>query len=79
MGRVTTTQKNSVTIRDERGNTNSIVCEEPKGIGKSYWGSGHLRCIQDFYEKLDTGEVYQNNLNGVSKTMKTTMRIYEMK
>lgn len=68
-----------MTIRDERGNTNSIVCEEPKGIGKSYWGSGHLRCIQDFYEKLDTGEVYQNNLNGVSKTMKTTMRIYEMK
>ena len=68
-----------ITVKDETGRQSTIVCEEPLGIGKSYWGSGHLSCIRDFYNKLDTGEPYQNDWYGVRKTMNTMMRIYDFR
>lgn len=53
-------------------------CPEPEGIGKSCWGSSHLKCIRDFYDKLETGERFQNDLAGVENTMKTVMKIYNI-
>lgn len=53
-------------------------CEEQEeGIGKGYWGKGHLACIRDFYHCLDTSKRYENDLAGVENTLNTTMRIYE--
>lgn len=69
----------TLTIRDESGKVNTILCEEPPGIGKGYWGSGHLSCIRDFYDKLDTGEAYPNDWYGVRKTMSTMMKIYSFR
>lgn len=66
-----------ITIRTENGEQNSILCQEPKGIGKSYWGSGHLSCIKDFYQALYFGKPYPNDWNGVKKTFDVTMQIYE--
>lgn len=51
--------------------------EEKKGMGKDYWGNGHLTCIRDFYDKLDSGARFQNDLEGVKNTMETMMRIYQ--
>ena len=68
-----------ITVKDETGRLSTIVCEEPLGIGKSYWGSGHLSCIKDFYSKLGTGEPFQNDWYGVRKTMNTMMRIYDFR
>ena len=33
-------------------------------IGKSYWGSGHLACISDFYHSLETGTPFAVDLKG---------------
>ncbi len=55
-----------------------IKCDLPKdGIGKSYWGKGHLACIEDYYKCLCTNKIYGNDLDGVTNTLYTTMQIYE--
>lgn len=65
-------------IQEQGGETKSILCEAKKdGIGKSYWGSGHLTCIQDYYACLQEGTPYQNDIEGVTNTLITTMKIYE--
>ncbi|WP_164473085.1 Gfo/Idh/MocA family oxidoreductase [Clostridium sp. E02] len=45
--------------------------------GKSYWGSGHQACIRDFYECLQTGKDYRNDLASVQTTFDTMMNLYE--
>ena len=65
-------------IQEQGCETKSIVCKANKeGIGKSYWGKGHLACIQDYYTCLREGTPYQNDIKGVANTLYTTMRIYE--
>lgn len=55
-----------------------ITCNLPKdGIGKSYWGTGHLACIEDYYKCLKDNKAYGNDLDGVANTLYTTMHIYE--
>ena len=55
-----------------------IKCSLPKeGVGKPYWGTGHLACIEDYYKCLCDNEPYGNDLDGVANTLYTTMRIYE--
>lgn len=77
-------EKGSITVIDnqiilkENGLTPQIhTIEEPEGMGKSYWGSGHLSCIKDFYRALERKERFQNDLEGVRTTMQTMIRIYE--
>ena len=78
-----TCEKGSVTLldqmlllKDENGYS-QIPCPEPAGIGKSCWGSGHAKCISDFYEKIVTGERFRNDLSGVENIMNTVLKIYE--
>lgn len=47
-----------------------------KGIGKDYWGCSHKACIEDFYQSLDSGDVYINSISGVKNTFRTVMEIY---
>ena len=54
-----------------------ITCEEHKGIGKGYWGGGHLICIGDFYRCLKEEKPFQNDLEGIKDTTLTTLKIYE--
>ena len=68
-----------VTVKEKGKEISYIPCKEKAGIGKSYWGSGHLSCIKDFYQKLSSDEPFQNDIAGVEKTMKTMMRIYEFR
>ena len=51
--------------------------DKETGIGKDYWGCGHMACIHDFYKSLATGRTFQNNLQGVESTFRTAMQIYE--
>lgn len=46
-------------------------------FGKSYWGSGHDACIRDFYDALQSGRPYQNDLASVADTVDALLRIYE--
>lgn len=74
-GRITL-QEQTVLVSDNR-QVRLIECKELEGIGKSYWGSGHLACIRDFYSCLDSGEDYSNDIAHVMSTMETTIKIYE--
>lgn len=45
--------------------------------GKSYWGKGHAGCIRDFYECLESGERFGQDLAGVEDTLRLMLAIYE--
>lgn len=65
-----------VSVWIKNGKVERYVREQEKGIGKNYWGCGHRACIREYYQKLQNGEVYQNNLAGVENTFRTMMKIY---
>lgn len=46
-------------------------------FGKSYWGNSHKSCIEDFYYSLTQNRKYQNDIESVTDTIKTTIAIYE--
>lgn len=65
-------------LSSEDGGERVVHCRENgSGVGKSYWGNGHLACITDFYRSLETGSSYRNDIEGVKNTFTTMMRIYE--
>ena len=68
------TVRNEQGIREYRNLINNEISFD--GVGKDYWGKSHYVCIRDFYDKLETGERYENDLDGVKNTMETVMRIY---
>lgn len=67
---------NELSIYREDADPEHIIYNEEKGIGKGYWGNGHKKCIRRFYECLQSGESFENEPDGVEKTMKTMMEIY---
>lgn len=46
-------------------------------LGKSYWGSGHAGCIEDFYESIKTQKRYEQDLEGIEDTLKLMLAVYE--
>lgn len=48
-----------------------------KTLGKNYWGSGHLPCIEDFYECLNSGRRFAQDLKGVENTVRLMLETYE--
>lgn len=45
--------------------------------GKSYWGSSHGRCIEEFYRCLSTGERFRNDIESVKPTVELMLNIYD--
>lgn len=75
-GRVTLLDQN-VVVTDAEGKLEIIDCKMVNSVGKSYWGNGHLLCIRDFYDSLESGERFANDLTGIENTFDTMMKIYE--
>ena len=76
-GRVMVIDK-TVQIYENGKQPEIIYCDINRpGVGKDYWGAGHLACIEDFYRCKREGIAYKNDLAGVANTLYTTMRIYE--
>ena len=48
----------------------------PETLGKGYWGNGHYTCIGDFYESIQEGRPFQNNLDSVRDTVGAMLEIY---
>lgn len=72
------TMMDSVILVTGQGNiTEKITCDSTSGIGKSYWGNGHLLCIRDFYDALSGKRPYQNDIEGVKDTILTVTDIYK--
>ena len=60
----------------ENSKVQMIPCEENEGIGKSYWGVGHLSCIRDFYECIIQGKKFPNDLQSAMNTTTVALEIY---
>ena len=61
-------------IRD--GKKQEISCETDPVIGRSYWGSGHKACIEDFYRSMEAGTPYANDPASCDATMRTLLKLY---
>lgn len=75
-GRVTLIDK-TITISEQGKEPRYLGFAAGQGIGKSYWGTGHLACIKDYYSHIMNGTYYQNDIKGVENIIKTTMAIYQ--
>lgn len=76
-GRATMIDK-AIQIKKDGEDMKTFICEEKNDSGgKAYWGKGHLSCIKDFYECIEKGLPFQNDIHGVKNTFETTMNIYE--
>ena len=63
--------------RDGRMEQEDYTAPDPTGPGKSYWGSSHRRCIEDFYRCVVSGERFPNDIPGVSDTIELMLSVYE--
>lgn len=66
-----------VTIYYQDGRKERKELNFQKALGKNYWGSGHLSCIEDFYDCLESGREYAQNLSGVENTIRLMLASYE--
>lgn len=78
-------EKGSIRLEDERVTVRYLQGDEVvfclkagQAAGKAYWGSGHAACIKDFYQSLEQGTPYANDLQSVENTMQVMARIYEV-
>ena len=62
-------------IRD--GKKETFQFEMPTPMGKSYWGSGHYACVQDFYRCMQENKPFRNDVRGVKDTIETMLQMYE--
>ncbi len=63
--------------RDGRMEQEDYTAPDPTVPGKSYWGSSHRRCIEDFYRCIMSGERFPNDIPGVSDTIELMLSVYE--
>ncbi len=62
-------------FQDHTKETLSFKMEQ--GLGKDYWGQGHLLCIKDFYYCLETGNPFKIDVQEVAQVMQLMLGIYE--
>ena len=65
-----------VTLLYPDGRRENPPIDRKQALGKSYWGSGHLDCISDFYRCLQTGERFALDLDGVRDTARLMLAAY---
>lgn len=61
--------------RDSR--VEKLSVERKEGLGKSYWGSGHRDCIEDFYHSIDNNVPFALDLSNMKKTILLMLGTYE--
>lgn len=66
-----------LTIYHKDGRVERPQLEQAKPLGKNYWGSGHQACITDYYHALETGERFEQDLDGVMDTLRLMLAVYE--
>ena len=66
-----------VTLLYRDGRREKPEIDRKQALGKSYWGSGHLDCISDFYRCLKSGERFAQDLDGVRDTVRLMLAAYE--
>lgn len=67
---------NEVRLKKFGQDTEVFSEKEDLGISKEYWGTGHKKCISDFYRSLEEGTAFKINLESVKNTFEVMMKIY---
>lgn len=70
-------EETHLSIRYKDGIEKTYDFTKKPGIGKSYWGNSHGKCIEDYYQCLQTGDVFRNSLSNVKDTFSLAMDLYE--
>lgn len=70
-------EENQLWIRYKNGTGKTFSFAKASGVGKSYWGNSHGRCITDYYESMYAGKEFRNSLENVKDTFSLTMDLYE--
>lgn len=67
------------TLFCKRGNATweEIEVKKVDPLGKSYWGAGHIICIQDFYDSIAHSRPFALELPGVDETIRLMLKIYQ--
>ena len=63
-------------IKESTGEYQKVEFAVKEAFGKSYWGTGHLSCIRNFYASLDGSEEYLVKLEEAEHTMRLMFQIY---
>lgn len=58
------------------GDWEQIPVEKQAPLGKSYWGAGHIVCIQDFYASILEDRPFALELPAVEDTVRLMLMIY---
>ena len=58
------------------GEKHVILNQTDEALGRSYWGAGHKKCIEDFYRCVKTGETFKNAPQNCRVTMDALLEIY---
>lgn len=68
---------NTLFCKEGQGSWEQIEVEQQSPLGKSYWGAGHIVCIQDFYNSIAENRPFALELSGVEETVRLMMMIYQ--
>lgn len=77
------TEKGRIHIEDDwlevkkDGKAEHFRFDMPTPMGKSYWGSGHFACIEDYYRCMEQDTPFLNDLEGVRDTIETMLIMYD--
>lgn len=67
----------NVTVFRAGNQVEVVEGEDQECLGKSYWGSGHLHCINSFYESLEQGVPFSIGLKQIKDTVWLMLGAYE--
>lgn len=70
-------EDNELLCRSNDGTKERIVFDKPDVLGKGYWGNGHLACIRDFYDSLETDSAVPIGIPQAADTVNLMLGIYE--
>ena len=68
---------NTLYCKQKEGSWEELAVEKQNPLGKSYWGAGHIVCIDDFYHSVAENRPFALELAGVEETVRLTLMIYQ--
>lgn len=68
---------NTLYCKQGEGTWEQIAVAQQSPLGKSYWGAGHIVCIQDFYDSICNNRPFALELNSVEETVRLMLMIYQ--
>jgi predicted dehydrogenase len=68
---------NTLYRKERSGVWEQLEVAQQSPLGKSYWGAGHIVCIEDFYDSIEKNRPFAMELPGVEETVRLTLKVYQ--